>query len=555
MRRFSNYLIAGGLLTAFLIGLSAWAVYVNSARGEEVAAEASADRLLASPPAVYEKLQKRVQVDFQDKTLDEALASLADSLGAPIQLDRTGIDAEALNRKFAVKIDEPVTIQLALKIVPQYTDLYDRQITFTDQGVQLVGPEAAAGRLVLQSHDLRGASNYSTALRRAFVDRVRHEVAANTWTEGKGAWIAPASSVFAVDVYQTAAVQEQITLHWQQKYLLLDVEHPQIDLSTINLELDRFGKHESPEEVKKRAAELRGKYPLQSLAPRLKYETVAAPTAKPALSPAAAARLTEREEQAQVMRKSPWMGVRSRSLEQLHSEEVAKFVAREGFGLSRMPSPGPSYLPLQPPPQLALPSAEVEPPAYDSVANFEQHSPSNIPAAVAEVRMPSPVKLNQFHLASEGTFLSPERLGYVQDRDHVAGFGSHAFMSLPRLEDQAGWHAEPTEQWAIRRLELISILKHETPRVYVADELPNMEKLAHAPTRELGDFERRALAKLFDGEDVVTRASTNRIEMLGALRAHKQCMECHDVERGQVLGAFSYTLLRDPASPVSIEAH
>jgi len=32
-------------------------------------------------------------------------------------------------------------------------------------------------------------------------------------------------------------------------------------------------------------------------------------------------------------------------------------------------------------------------------------------------------------------------------------------------------------------------------------------------------------------------------------------MECHDVERGQVLGAFSYTLLRDPAVPETIDAH
>ncbi len=240
------------------------------------------------------------------------------------------------------------------------------------------------------------------------------------------------------------------------------------------------------------------------------------------------------------------MELRTKSLEQLHSDEVAKFVSREGFGFSRMPQPGPTFLPLPAPPELALPSAEVEPPAYEAPSRNSQR---NAASSIAAVRMPSPDKLNLFHVASEGSFLSPQRLGYVQDRDHVAGFGGHAFMSLPRLEDQAGWGTEPTEQWAIRRLELVSILKHKTPRVYVADELPNMEKLADAPTRALGDFERPALAKLAAGEDVVTHATINRIEMLGALRAHKQCMECHDVERGQLLGAFSYTLLRDPPAP------
>ena len=38
--------------------------------------------------------------------------------------------------------------------------------------------------------------------------------------------------------------------------------------------------------------------------------------------------------------------------------------------------------------------------------------------------------------------------------------------------------------------------------------------------------------------------------MLGAIRAVKQCQECHEVKRGKLLGAFSYELFRDPATPV-----
>jgi hypothetical protein len=45
----------------------------------------------------------------------------------------------------------------------------------------------------------------------------------------------------------------------------------------------------------------------------------------------------------------------------------------------------------------------------------------------------------------------------------------------------------------------------------------------------------------------VLEATTNRILMVGAIRAAKQCTSCHAVERGDLLGAFSYELLRDPA--------
>ena len=73
-----------------------------------------------------------------------------------------------------------------------------------------------------------------------------------------------------------------------------------------------------------------------------------------------------------------------------------------------------------------------------------------------------------------------------------------------------------------------------------------MEELAEAPTRQLQPFEAIALAKLRAEEDLVVRATTNQIEMVGALRASKQCLACHQVTRGQLLGAFSYTVIRDP---------
>jgi hypothetical protein len=73
-----------------------------------------------------------------------------------------------------------------------------------------------------------------------------------------------------------------------------------------------------------------------------------------------------------------------------------------------------------------------------------------------------------------------------------------------------------------------------------------MTELNQAKTRELSGFERKALQTLNDGEELAVDARLNRIHLLGAVRATKQCIECHEVNRGDLLGAFSYELRRDP---------
>jgi len=76
--------------------------------------------------------------------------------------------------------------------------------------------------------------------------------------------------------------------------------------------------------------------------------------------------------------------------------------------------------------------------------------------------------------------------------------------------------------------------------------------LSSVKTREASAFEAAALEKLVDGEDLDTASTPNRIEMLGALRATKQCTQCHQVPSGTLLGAFSYELRRDP--PLKVPA-
>ena len=100
------------------------------------------------------------------------------------------------------------------------------------------------------------------------------------------------------------------------------------------------------------------------------------------------------------------------------------------------------------------------------------------------------------------------------------------------------------QEWQITRLELVSLLKHKTPRVYESKNLPRMDELADTDTRPLDAFEAASLPQLETRKDLVVESRTNRIRMLGSLRAGTTCLKCHRVPRGKLLGAFSYQLDR-----------
>ena len=155
---------------------------------------------------------------------------------------------------------------------------------------------------------------------------------------------------------------------------------------------------------------------------------------------------------------------------------------------------------------------------------------SATPGLRVAVQRPGGEALDQLHRVSRWDFLDPERMGYVRDRDHVAGFSSHRFTALPAVDP-------PNVVWQVTRLELISLLKHEVPVAYVAKTLPNMDELHNTPTRPLDEFEQEALPRLRADEDVLYIASDERIRMLGSLRAAKNCIGCHSVKRGELLGA------------------
>jgi hypothetical protein len=78
-----------------------------------------------------------------------------------------------------------------------------------------------------------------------------------------------------------------------------------------------------------------------------------------------------------------------------------------------------------------------------------------------------------------------------------------------------------------------------------------MDQLADVPHRPLNEFEASALSQLATQKDVVFRDDSERVLMLGAVRAGKTCLECHEGTRGILLGAFSYeiTPIEKPREP------
>ena len=309
-----------------------------------------------------------------------------------------------------------------------------------------------------------------------------------------------------------------------------------------------------------KAIALRQKFPYVSLNGRLEFESrrfAGDRGADPVLSDAGLERLQKFE----MVFDSRDSQARLLSLQRLHSNEVRSFISGPRNGLGRWGrTPTPDVLDYGEPPSI---------PVLADVAESDmQQSPGSANLAVEEVleneqiaSIPSVSELEQFHLADQIAFTDPWSFGDVKNKDQVAGFVSHGFTYMPVVGDPQNQYprsydpadqrdAKFTSPWKIVRLELVSLLKFDNPAVYVTGHLPRMKEIVDAKTRPLTAFEQQALESLRAGEDLITEIDTNEIQMVGSLRSVKQCLECHSGRRGDLLGAFSYRLRRDPPIPV-----
>jgi hypothetical protein len=294
----------------------------------------------------------------------------------------------------------------------------------------------------------------------------------------------------------------------------------------------------------------RASYPLVSVASRLDYETkqrsADSPTSAsnpssrfgppPLISSAWTALKEEGDE------RESW-SMRRWALKSIHSSTIEQFVQAPGFGVARMTSVSDFAFRNWRQPALPLPGT----------TKALAVSPTSISAgdaALSTVRVTGPRnplqnRLWDVHAIGLRDFFDPEDLGWTIDRDHVAGFIPHRFsrnFSFDLRIDQLTWE--------LRRLELVSLLRFGRPVAYATNaKLPQMDELQSTPTRELDAFEVSALESLVKGEELTYAQRGQSVQALGALRARKTCLKCHEVKHGALLGAFSYEFL-DEASPV-----
>ena len=242
-------------------------------------------------------------------------------------------------------------------------------------------------------------------------------------------------------------------------------------------------------------------------------------------------------------------GLRNRLLKELHEEGAKNFAIADGFGIGRRIRPHRHFIALPEPEPIPFEEPEPETTSYVDIDGFtsRRDSPDTRTASEQDessAHTPGQSDLELTHLSNMREFLNVGTFGYSVARQQVAGFEPHAFRkpARMRIHSGSGRTASNQQTWSISRLELVSLLKFDTPRVYVSDTLPDMEKLDQTETRPLSPFETESLPQLVTEHDVVIKEEAGEIRMLGSLRATTRCLKCHSVERGHLLGAFSYRL-------------
>lgn len=259
--------------------------------------------------------------------------------------------------------------------------------------------------------------------------------------------------------------------------------------------------------------QLRQRFPIESLEARL-------PVRPPSEAPKLANSTQLHNLEARIDMQQDWLsGARKDALRQLHKNRVGQFADSYGFGVGRM---------------LAFNDAYVLKSGARDNAPIPQ--PNRTPNASPPDKW-EPVAGSGFgtlHEASVLDFVNPAGFGVFENRHRVIGFQRHGFSKVPG----------PEERWAVETIDLVGLLLHDEPRAYVSKNLPRMDELRAAPTRPLDSFEAQGLVTLRKGEELFVRGSETRVRMLGAIRGTKQCLDCHGGARGDLLGAFSYSLRR-----------
>lgn len=101
---------------------------------------------------------------------------------------------------------------------------------------------------------------------------------------------------------------------------------------------------------------------------------------------------------------------------------------------------------------------------------------------------------------------------------------------------------ERNPTWRLEFIQLVSLDRFSQPMAYDETELPTMSTLEKdgVVTRALDRFEFDAVAKLRQGQRLITERPSGHVRMVGGIYATEKCTSCHEVPEGTLLGAFTY---------------
>lgn len=265
-----------------------------------------------------------------------------------------------------------------------------------------------------------------------------------------------------------------------------------------------------------RIGELRLQYPVTSLNSRLSFEETGNQKDESEillLDSDVEQRLAEFEQGLDL--ENSYRGI---ALSQLHNDTYRRFAAAEGFGPARM-----AMIPKK---------GRLDHLAYS-------RDPTALPLSLkSQANTSASVITESVHTEVLKDSFDSDSFGDITDSKYGAGFethGPHHLNTAIGVMDD-----DDTASWQLTRLELVSLLRHDEPRVYVAETIPLMNELADIPHRALNKFEAEALPQLKTQRDTVIKETPDGAVMLGAVRAASDCLQCHNGPRGKLLGAFSY---------------
>jgi hypothetical protein len=213
--------------------------------------------------------------------------------------------------------------------------------------------------------------------------------------------------------------------------------------------------------------------------------------------------------------------VLSVALERLHLQALEAFYADPRNGLSRMPIVYKKV--LRPWPAVTWTADDLQPERAASAGT----------------------DLQAIHRHGITDFLVPPTEATASAGLKKQNTSQEAAMSLLETDSVrlASFAQRRTINWEPKSVDLVGLLTHEQPVVYVSENLPAMEDLKKTPTRPLDAFETAGLGSLQKGETHYVRSRDGIVRMLGAVRAKSDCLACHETRQvGELLGAFSYTL-------------